>query len=102
MSSTLQEPSQDDRLQHVALAGVGADDEEQSGHPLPGQVPNGSVETSSDQSDEVVESKADAGSGEKPPGPPQVPERSKGKVALIMGSLMVRDTDIDRFECKSC
>ena len=86
MSSTLQEPTQAERLEDVAVAGPGADDREKSGDRLPEHIPNGSAETHSDQSDEVVDPKVKAGEEMKPP---QAPQRSKGKVALIMGSLMV-------------
>lgn len=99
-SSTVEEPSQAERLEDVAVAGMGADDKENIGHHSPGQAPNGSAETPSNQSDEVVGPKADAGPAEKPPVPPQAPQRSKGKIALIMGSLMVRATDIGAFECE--
>ena len=87
MSSTVQEPSQPERLEDVAVAGAGADEKGNSGHQIPEQAPNGLVETHSDQSDGVVDPKADAGQDVKPP---QELQRSKGKVALIMGSLMVR------------
>ena len=91
MSSTVQGPSQAERLQDVAAAGVGADDKENVGDQSLGKAPNGSVETPSNVSEEAVALKADAGLEEKPPVPPQAQERSKGKVALIMASLMVRD-----------
>ena len=102
MSSTVEQSSQAERLGDVAVAGVGADDQENIGDRLSGRIPNGSVETPSNESDEVVAAKADAGSEEKPPVPPQAPERSKAKVALIMGSLMVRDTETGRFGCEHC
>ena len=89
MSSTVQEPSQAERLEDVAVAGVGADDTGNVAVHRPEKALNGSVETTSKQSDELVEPKLEAASEAKPP---QAPERSKGKVALIMGSLMVRDT----------
>ncbi|KAF6225339.1 hypothetical protein HO173_012824 [Letharia columbiana] len=89
MSSTVEEPSQAERLEDVAVAGVGADDKESVGDPLSETAPNGSVERPSNGSDEVMEAKEDAAVEEKPPIPPQAPERSKGKVALIMGSLMI-------------
>ncbi len=88
MSSTVQHVSQAERLEDVAVAGVGADDTGRGGHRLPETSPHGSVETPSNHSDEVVVSKTDPEG--KPSRPPQAPERSKGKVALIMGSLMVR------------
>ena len=68
MSSKAQQPYQAERLEDVHL---------------PDSAPNGLVQTLSKQSDEHVLV------GEKSP---QAPERSKGKVTLIMGSLMVRDT----------
>ena len=89
MSSTDQEPSQAERLEDVAVAGVGADATGNVAVHRPESAPNGSVETPSKQSDELVEPKLEAASEGKPP---QAPERSKGKVALIMGSLMVRHT----------
>ena len=87
MSSTVPESSQAERLQDVAIAGAGADEKGDSGNQIPEQAPNGLAETHSDQSDGVVDPKADAGQDVKPP---QEPQRSKAKVALIMGSLMVR------------
>ena len=102
MSSTVEEPSQAERLEDVAVAGVGSDDKESVGDPLSGTAPNGSVERPSNGSDEVMEAKEDAAVEEKPPIPPQAPERSKGKVALIMGSLMVRETVFGEFESKHC
>ena len=89
MSSTVPESAQAERLQDVAVAGavVGADEKKTSTDRLPEQAPNGSVETPSDQSEGVVDPKADPGQDAKPP---QESQRSKGKVALIMGSLMVR------------
>ncbi len=88
MSSTVQQVSQAERLEDVAVAGMGADDKGNGSDQLPETSPHGSVETPSNQSDEVVVSKADPEG--KPSRPPQAPERSKGKIALIMGSLMVR------------
>ena len=89
MPSPVEEPSQAERLGDVAVAGAGAEDKRGIGDRLSEEALNGSVEVPSTASDEVMEAKADAGSEEKPPVPPQAPERSKGKVALIMGSLMV-------------
>ena len=97
MSSTVQEPSQAERLEDVAVAGAGADNKEKFVDPLSEPTPNASVGTPSDQSDGIVDPKADAG----PPAPPQAPQRSKGKVVLIMGSLMVRDTKTGNFECEA-
>lgn len=102
MSSTFEEPSQAERLEDVAVAGVGADVKENFGDGFSEKASSGSVVTHSNGSDEAVEAKADAGPEEKPPGSPQAPERSKGKVVLIMGSLMVRDTGIWTFEYKHC
>lgn len=87
MPSTIPEPSQAERLEDVAVAGPGADAKGNPGHWVPEQAPNGLVESHSDQSDGVVDLKADPGQDVKPP---EEPQRSKGKVALIMGSLMVR------------
>ena len=98
MASIVQEPSQAERLEHVAVAGIGADDKENVGDPLSDKAPSGSVDTPSNESDEVVEAKADSGLEEKLPVPPQAPERSKAKVALIMASLMVRDPEIGEFK----
>ena len=96
MSSTVQDLSQAERLQDVAVAGVGAEHPETSGHRIPEQARNGSVEALSEQSDGVVDPKGGAGSENQPPVPPQASERSKGKVALIMGSLSVRDTETEK------
>ena len=90
MSSTIEEPAQAERLEDVAVAGAGAEDQDNLPDRSPENASNGSVETPSKESDEVVEAKANAGLAEKPRAPPQAPERSKAKVALIMGSLMVR------------
>ncbi len=80
--TTVEEPSQAERLQAVAdatVAGPGATDD---GGPLPEKPANGARSTSSDPA-------VEQNGVEKPPEMPQTPERSKGKVALIMGSLMV-------------
>lgn len=98
MASIVQEPSQAERLEHVAVAGIGPDDDETLGDRLSDKAPSGSVDTPSNESDEVVEAKADRGPEEKPPVPPQALERSKAKVALIMASLMVRDAEIGKSE----
>ena len=101
MSSTVEEPSQAERrLEDVAVAGVGADVKENVSDRLSDKAPNGSVNTPSDASDVMVEAKADAGPEEKPTVPPQAPERSKAKVALIMASLMVRETEFGKSECE--
>lgn len=94
MSSTIQEPSQAERLEHVAVAGAGADDNANVVDRLSEQAPNGSVQNPSDHTNGIMDPKADAEPDKGPPAPPQGPQRSKGKVALIMGSLMVRDTQI--------
>ena len=87
MSSTIPEPSQAERLEDVAVAGAGADANGNPGHWVPEQAPNGLEETHSDQSDRVVDLKAAPGQDVKPP---EEPQRSKGKIALIMGSILVR------------
>lgn len=102
MSSTVQGLSQAERIQDVAVAGVGAEHPETSGHRIPEQPPNGSVETPSEQSDGIVDPKAGAGSETQPPVPPQTPERSKGKVALIMASLMVKHTETETHPGEPC
>ncbi len=99
-SSTVEEPSQAERLEDVAVAGVGADDKENVSDRLSDKAPNGSVDTPSNASDEIAEAKAGAGSEEKPTVSPQAPERSKAKVALIMASLMVRETEFGKSECE--
>lgn len=99
MSSTIEEPAQAERLEDVAVAGAGAENKETLGDRSPGNGSNGSVETPSKESDEVVEAKANE---EKPPAPPQAPERSKTKVALIMGSLMVRHALNGKSDCNYC
>ena len=98
MSSTVQVPSQVERLEGVAVAGLGAENRESTGHQLPGNISHGSVERPSSESDDAVVPKADAALEEKVPGGPQAPERSKGKIALIMGSLMVRETAFGYFK----
>ena len=102
MSSTVEDPSQAERLEDVAVAVAGADDAENVGDGSSEKAPNGPVDTPSNGSDEVVEAKNEAGAEEKPPVPPQAPQRSKGKVALIMGSLMVRDIQIEISELELC
>ena len=92
MSSTIGKPAQAERLEDVAVAGAGADDKENVGDQSSGSASNRSAEAPSKELDEVEKGNEDAGSEEKAPVPPQAPERSKAKVALIMGSLMVRDT----------
>lgn len=98
MSSTVQEPSQAERLEHVAIAGVGADHKANFVDRLSQQAPNGSVETPSNHSDGIEDPKADAGPDKEHPAPPQASQRSKGKIALIMGSLMVRDNKVPNSE----
>lgn len=100
MSSTVEEPTQAERLEDVAVAGAGADDKEYVGDQSSGSASDGSVEAPSKEVDESVKAKADAGLKEKPPVPPQAPERSKAKVALIMGSLMVRDIMHGKFSLR--
>lgn len=99
---TVEVTSQAERLEDVAVAGVGADDKEDFGDQPRDKSPHGSVGTPSNGSDEIVAAKVGAGAEEKPQGPPQAPERSKGKVALIMGSLMVGDAEIGKFVCGRC
>ena len=86
MSTTVQEPSQAERLEAVAdvtEAGPGATDKDHGGDPS-SEKQNGesSAPSSSDENREQP-------IGDKVEEKPQVPERSKGKVALIMGSLCV-------------
>ena len=92
MSTAIEEPSQAESLVDVAEAGagagVGADDGENVGDRLSERAPNASVDTPSHGSLEVFA----AGAEEKPKLPLQVPVRSKGKIALIMASLLVRDS----------
>ena len=85
MTSTAEEPSQAERLEAVADAGPGADDKEITGDPLSEKPTYGGSTTAS--SDVVEEAKAE----EKPAAAPGAPERSSGKIALIMGSLCVRE-----------
>lgn len=99
MASTVPDSSQAERLEDVAVAGAGADEKGNPGHQIPEQAPNGQVETHSDQFDGVADPKPDAGQDVKPP---QEPQRSKSKVALIMGSLMVRILSWKTFECNRC
>ena len=100
MTSTGQVPSQAERLEDVAMPELplGAEDSEKAGHELAENPPNGSVDTPSNGSEEVVAAKEGTGAEGKPPMTPQAPERSKSKVALIMLSLMVSDTETGKFE----
>jgi len=85
MVSAVEEPSQAERLEAVAdatVAGPGATDSAVIGN-LPTEKPaNGS---SSSSSEVAMEPNA----AEKTVATPQAPQRSAGKVALIMGSLCV-------------
>lgn len=84
--TTVDQPSQAERLEAVAdatTAGPGATDAAVAGDPLTEKSANGASSTSSDPPTEQ-------NSDKKPPEIHQTPGRSKGKVALIMGSLMVR------------
>ena len=89
MSAEVEEPSQAEKLEGVAeatAAGPGATNTETNvGDPLSEKPNEASTATSSE------ENVADLPpTGEKNPhSQPSAPERSKGKVALIMGSLCV-------------
>ena len=98
MTSTVQVPSQAERLEDVAMPEVGAEDSEKLGHQSAEKAPNGSVDTPSNGSEEVVAAKEGTGAEEKPPITPQAPEMSKSKTALIMLSLMVTDTETGKFK----
>lgn len=89
MSSTIEEPSQAEQLENVDVAGAGPDDGENVGDRLSEKAPNGTLATPSTGSSELVDAKEDARAEEKPTGPPQVPERSKANIALIMASLLI-------------
>ena len=102
MPSTAQEPSQAEPLQHVTVTGEGADDNENVGDRSSEKASNGFLVTPSNESDEVIEAKEDAEPEGTSTVQPQAPERSKAKVALIMASLMVRDTGFGKFEYKHC
>jgi len=85
MVSTVEEPSQAERLEAVAnatVAGPGATDSAVAGDPLSEKPVYGSSSNSS-------EAAADQNAAEKAVATPQAPQRSAGKVALIMGSLCV-------------
>ena len=90
MGATVEEPSQAEKLEGVAeatAAGPGATDKETHvGDPLSEKANEASTAPSSSE-ENVVDSPPAA--EEKPQGQPSAPERSKGKVALIMGSLCV-------------
>ena len=90
MGTTVEEPSQAEKLEGVAeatAAGPGATDKETNvGDPLSEKPIEPSTAPSS--SEENVVDSPPAAEG-KPQGQPSAPERSKGKVALIMGSLCV-------------
>lgn len=84
MVSVVQEPSQAERFEAVAevnIAGPGATNPAQSSDPPPEKH----VESSSSSSSEA----AAAQNAEEKPVEPQAPERSAGKIALIMASLCV-------------
>ena len=90
MNAAVEEPSQAEKLEGLAeatAAGPGATNKETNvGDPL-SEKPNEASTTPSSSDENVVDSPA-AGE-EKPHGQPSAPERSKGKIALIMGSLCV-------------
>ena len=93
MSAAVEEPSQAEKLEGVAeatAAGPGATTKETNiGDPL-SEKPN-QASTAASSEENVVDSPP---TGEKnPQGQPSAPERSKGKIALIMGSLCVSAND---------
>ena len=100
MTLTGQVPSQAEPLEGVAMPEVplGAEDSEKTGHQLAENAPNGSVDTTSNGSEEVVAAKEGTGAEGKPPMTPQLSDMSKSKIALIMLSLMVSDVEIGEFE----
>ncbi len=93
MSAAVEEPSQAEKLEGVAeatAAGPGATNKETNvGDPLSEKPNEASTAPSSEEN--VVDSPPKG--EEKPRGQPSAPERSKGKVALIMGSLCVSADD---------
>lgn len=96
MSSAIEEPSQAERLENIAVIGAGADDGEKVGDRVSERNPNGSVHTPSNGSSEAVDAMAE----EKTKVPLQAPERSKGKIALIMASLLVRNSWMGDSACE--
>ena len=83
--TTSVEPSQAERLEAVAdatIAGPGATDRTSATEQT--QQNHGNAASSTSSANGVEQNGV-----EKPPQAPQAPERSKGKIALIMGSLMV-------------
>ena len=94
MSTTVQAPSQAERLEavtDVTVAGPGPIEKDHGGDPS-SEKQNGesSAPSSSDENGEPPV-------GDKVQEKPQVPERSKGKVALIMGSLCVSCTRLEPY-----
>ena len=87
MTSTIEEPSQAERLEAVAEAGAGAgaEDKRIETEGLSANPANGVPTASSSGSDLAEGAKIQ----EKPEAKPDAPQRSAGKVALIMGSLCV-------------
>lgn len=102
MSLTIEEHSQAARLEDVVFAGVEANGKGNFGGSLSGTTPNASIETRFDESDRVVEPKANAAPEDRSSVPPQVPQRSKGVIALIMASLMVRNSKTRKLKCEHC
>lgn len=94
MSAAVEEPSQAEKLEGLAeatAAGPGATNKETNvGDPLSEKANEASTAPSSSE-ENVVDSPPTG--EEKPHGQPSAPERSKGKVALIMGSLCVSADD---------
>ena len=86
MASTIQEPSQAERLEAVAeatIAGPGATDKQNISDPLSEKA---DVNSSSNSS--VAAAGGESGAAEAQL-KPEAPQRSAGKIALIMGSLCV-------------
>lgn len=76
-------PADSSRLEHVAEAGMGADD---ASHPASTNI---DVEKGEDRADTTTPESSEATTVEKQNGPPEPPRRGKAKVGLIMASLMV-------------
>ena len=95
MASTAGDPSQAERLEAVVEAGPGATDKALAGDPLSEKPAH---ESSSDASEAALEQNE----VEKAKTMPEAPQRSAGKIALIMGSLcvsLIRMRNEERARC---
>ena len=85
----MEEPSQAERLQTVAAAGIGASDKDNMpGDPLSPRAAIGSNGATSESSDAAME---EAEAERKSSSQPEAPQRSAAKIGLIMFSLCVSE-----------